>query len=140
VTLGVKPPSKAKVVGPGTKNIIEGMKTHKVKRLIVESAMFMDDAVRKNSFLIALLTKTFMKGLYADKLVQESAVRESGLEWVIVRPVGLTSGPKTGIYQFGENLQLKGMFPTISRADAADFMLKQLSSDTNLNKAILVAK
>jgi len=140
VALGVKPPSKTKVVGPGTKNIIEGMKTHKVKRLIVESAMFMDDAVRKNSFLISILTKTFMKGLYADKLVQESAVRESGLEWVIVRPVGLANGPKTEIYRFGETLQLKGVFPTISRADVADFMLKQLSSDANLNKAILVAR
>jgi len=140
VALGVKPPSKTKVVGPGTKNIIEAMKTHNVKRLIVESAMFMDDAVRKNSFLISLLTKTFMKGLYADKLLQEAAVRESGLEWVIVRPVGLANGPKTEIYRFGENLPLKGMFPTISRADVADFMLKQLSSDINLHKAILVAK
>jgi len=140
VALGVKPPSKEKVVGPGTKNIIDAMKAHNVKRLIVESAMFMDDAVRKNSFLISLLTKTFMKGLYADKLVQESAVRESDLEWIIVRPVGLSNGHKTEIYRFGENLQLKGMFPTISRADVADFMLKQLSSDANLNKAILVAK
>jgi putative NADH-flavin reductase len=140
VALGVKPPSKAKVVGPGTKNIIEAMKAHNVKRLIVESAMFMDDVVRKNSFLISLLTKTFMKGLYADKLVQESAVRESGLEWVIVRPVGLTSGSKTEKYRFGENLPLKGMFPTISRADVADFMLKQLSSNDNLHKAILVAR
>ena len=140
VALGVKPPSKAKVVGPGTKNIIDAMRAHNVKRLIVESAMFMDDAVRKNSFLISLLTKTFMKGLYADKLVQESVVRESGLEWVIVRPVGLSNGHKTEIYRFGENIPLKGMFPTISRADVADFMLKQLSSDTNLNKAILVAR
>ncbi len=138
VALGVKPPSKAKVVGPGTKNIIEAMKKHGIKRLIVESAMFMDDTVRKNSFLISLLTKTFMKGIYADKLVQEVAVRESGLEWVIVRPVGLANGPKTEIYRFGEGLKLKGLFPMVSRADVADFMLKQLSSNTNLNKAVLV--
>ena len=140
VALGVKPPSRAIVVGPGTKNIINAMKKHGVKRLIVESAMFMDDAVRKNSFLISILTKTFMKGLHADKLVQEAAIRESGLEWVIVRPVGLTNGPKTEIYRFGESLKLKGLFPMISRTDVADFMLKQLSSDANLNKAILVAK
>ena len=139
VALGVKPPSKAKVVGPGTKNIIEAMKAHNVKRLIVESAMFMDDAVRKNSFLISLLTKTFMKGLYADKLVQESAVRESGLKWVIIRPVGLTNKPKTKTYRFGESLKLKGVFPTISRADVADFMLKQLRSDANIQKTVLVA-
>jgi len=81
-----------------------------------------------------------MKGLHADKLVQEAAIRESGLEWVIVRPVGLTNGPKTEIYRFGESLKLKGLFPMISRTDVADFMLKQLSSNTNLNKAVLVAK
>lgn len=139
VALGVKPPSKAKVVGPGTKNIIEAMKAHNVRRLIVESAMFMDDTVRKNSFLISFLTKTFMKGLYADKLVQESAVRESGLEWVIVRPVGLSNGHKTEKYRFGESLKLKGLFPMIARADVADFMLKQVQSDTNLHKTLLVA-
>lgn len=140
VALGVKPPSNAKVVGPGTKNIIGAMKASNVKRLIVESAMFMDDTVRKNSFLISLLTKTFMKGLYTDKLVQEAAIRESDLEWVIVRPVGLANGPKMETYRFGENLKLKGLFPMISRADVANFMLKQLSSDTNLHKAVLVAK
>ena len=139
VAFGVKPPSKTKVVGPGTKNIIDAMKTHNVKRLIVASAMFMDDAVRKNSFLISLLTKTFMKGLYADKLVQESAIRKSGLKWVIVRPVGLANGPKTETYRFGESLELKGLFPMIARADVADFMLKQLRSDVNLHKMVLIA-
>lgn len=139
VALGVKPPSKAKVVGPGTANIIEAMKAQNVKRLVVESAMFMDDAVRKNSFFISLLTKTFMKGPYADKLVQEAVVRDSGLEWVIARPVGLSKGPKTGSYRSGESLKLKGMFPMIARADVADFMLKQLQSDSNLHKAVLIA-
>ena len=81
-----------------------------------------------------------MKGLYTDKLVQEAAIRESDLEWVIVRPVGLANGPKMETYRFGENLKLKGLFPMISRADVANFMLKQLSSDTNLHKAVLVAK
>ena len=139
VALGVKPPSRAVVVGPGTKNIINAMKKHDIKRLIVESAMFMDDTVRKNSFLISILTKTFMKGLYADKLVQEATIRESDMEWVIIRPVGLTNGPKTEIYRFGESLKLKGISPTISRADVADFMLKQLNSNTNIHKAVLVA-
>lgn len=139
VALGVKPPSKAKLVGPGTENIIEAMKANNVKRLIVESAMFMDDTVRKNSFIISLLTKTLMKGPYADKLVQESVVKSSGLEWLIVRPVGLSNGPKTRSYRSGEKLKLKGMFPTISRADVADFMIKQTQSDSSLYKAILIA-
>ena len=140
VALGTKPPSQKAVVGPGTKNILVAMKKHSVHRVIVESAHFMDEAVIKNSFLTSLLIRTFLKGLYADKVVQESAVRASGLEWVIVRPAGLTNGHKTKIYRFGENLQLKGVFPTISRADVADFMLKQLNSESNLHKALLVAR
>jgi|SRR3989344_173861 len=139
VALGVKPPSKTKLVGPGTKNIIEAMKAQNVKRIVIESAGFMDDAVRKDNFLISILTKTFMRGLYADKLVQESTVRDSGLEWVIVRPVGLTNGRKTRTYRFGENLKLKRLLPMISRANVADFMLKQLRSDDNLYKAMLIA-
>ena len=49
VALGVKPPSRAIVVGPGTKNIINAMKKHGVKRLIVESAMFLA-SIRSRAF------------------------------------------------------------------------------------------
>ncbi|PJE65321.1 hypothetical protein COU91_02270 [Candidatus Saccharibacteria bacterium CG10_big_fil_rev_8_21_14_0_10_47_8] len=138
VALGVKPPSKAKVVGPGTENIIEAMKRYGVKRLVIESAFFMDEKARQKTFT-KILTKTLMKGPYADKLIQEEVVRQSGLEWIIVRPVGLKNGPKTGKYNSGENLKLKGLFQTISRADVADFMLAQLNSNANVNKAVMVS-
>jgi hypothetical protein len=37
--------------------------------------------------------------LYDDKEVQERIVRNSELDWVIVRPVILTNGPKTNAYR-----------------------------------------
>ncbi len=138
VALGVKPPSKAKVVGPGTKNIIEAMKANNVKRLIVESAMFMDDVLRQRSFLMRLLAATLMKGLYRDKLVQEKAVMESGLDWVIARPTGLTNGAKNG-WQV-RNSREAGMTSRISRANVADFMLKQIKDDSYLRRTVLLSE
>jgi len=48
---------------------------------------------------------------------------------------GLTNGRRTGTYRSGEDIGANSIIPTISRADVADFMLKQLTGDTYLHKA-----
>ncbi len=68
---------------------------------------------------------------YDDKDVQEQIVRRSGLEWMIVRPVILTNGPKTGAYRVLTNPRDWG-FGCISRADVGDFLVKQIDDDTYL--------
>ncbi len=134
-TLGVKPPSRAKVVGPAVKNIIKAMKTHKVDRLIVESAFFMDEEVRKGIF-IKLLNATFMKGLYEDKKEQNKILQESSVDWTEVRPTMLTNGQKTKY-----KIDVKpGMFSKISRANVADFMLNQISDTTFVKKAVIITE
>jgi hypothetical protein len=40
-----------------------------------------------------------------DKDLQESIIRQSGLDWIIVRPMLLTNGPWTGNYRVGEDLK-----------------------------------
>jgi uncharacterized protein YbjT (DUF2867 family) len=70
---------------------------------------------------------------YDDKDVQEQIIRRSGLDWVIVRPVILTNGPKTGTYRtLTEPRDWRCGF--ISRADVADFMVKQIDDDRFLGK------
>lgn len=138
VALGVKPPSRKVVVGPGTQNILAAMKKHAIRRIIVESAMFMDEALRQKSFLMRLLIATLMKGLYQDKLVQEKAVMESGLDWVIVRPTALTEGAKSG-WQVRDPREA-GMTSRISRANVADFMLKQLKDNSYLRRTVLLSE
>src|SRR5215212_3535050 len=56
-------------------------------------------------------------------------VGESDLQWTIVRPMILTNGPWTNDYRAGEDLK-PGRRPYISRADAADFLIRQLTEDT----------
>ena len=68
-----------------------------------------------------------------DKDVQERIVRRSKLEWVIVRPVILTDGPKTNAYRaLADPRDWTCGF--ISRADVADFLIKQIDDDAFLYK------
>ncbi len=52
-------------------------------------------------------------------------MRRSGLDWIIVRPVILTSGSKTGRYKVLVNPK-DWRSGTVSRADVADFLVKQV--------------
>ena len=47
----------------------------------------------------------------------------------------LTNGARTGVYRSGERLPARAIIPHFSRADLAEFMLKQLSDETYLDKA-----
>jgi uncharacterized protein YbjT (DUF2867 family) len=65
--------------------------------------------------------------VYDDKDVQERIVRRSKLDWVIVRPVILTNGPKTNAYR--ALVDPRGWTSGfISRADVADFV-KQIDDN-----------
>jgi putative NADH-flavin reductase len=70
----------------------------------------------------------------ADHERKEAIIQQSSLEWVIVRPPRLTNGRRTGAYRSGPDIQATMVIPRVSRADLADFMLDQLTSDTYLGK------
>ena len=71
--------------------------------------------------------------IYDDKDVQERIVRRSKLDWVIVRPVILTSGPKTKAYRALVNPR-DWTCGFISRANVADFLVKQIDNNSFLHK------
>jgi uncharacterized protein YbjT (DUF2867 family) len=74
-----------------------------------------------------------LRGLFADKEVQERTIRDSTLDWVIVRPAALTNGPRTGRYRHGQNVGHWLFTRKVSRSDVADFMLKQLTEKEYLH-------
>jgi putative NADH-flavin reductase len=55
---------------------------------------------------------------------------ESGLGWTIVSPGALTDGPRTGDYANGIDRSIRATH--ISRADVAEFVLKQITDDRYL--------
>ena len=143
VALGASPDMQADVVmEKGTQNIMNAMKKHNVKRIIVQSSYAMSGSSEGIEFMKKMGMGeeqiAMMKPVLDDKSKQGDAVVSSGLEYTIVRPLMLNDEGKTGKYRVGENLDVK-VGDAISRADVADFMLKSLVNDESLNKTVAVS-
>ena len=126
------------VESEGTRNIISAMKSQGVKRLIVESAFGVGESRDYMRPPALKMMETILGPILEDKERQESLVRASGLDYVIVRPPTLSKGQLTGVYKIGEKLEPR-MISRISRADVAHFMLNQLDHPRNLGRAVTIA-
>ena len=125
---------KETTLSDGTKSIVQAMEKLGVKRFICESSLGVGDSKGRLGLLYTyVLIPLFLRGLFADKEVQERIIRDSGLDWVIVRPAALTNGPRRGAYRHGEDIGHWMFTRKISRSDVADFMLKQLTENRYLH-------
>ena len=136
--LGVRPGVTIPVCSKGTENIIAAMQKVGVKRFICQSAYVvaaLDGEWREAPWVLPLILPFFpkIKTTFADHVIQEQITRQSSLDWIIVRPSKLADGPKTGHYKAGVHLSM-GLSAKISRADVADFLLKQVYDDTYLHQ------
>jgi putative NADH-flavin reductase len=123
------------IVSEATKCILAAMEREGTKLFVCESSLGVGDSKGQlgpfyNYFFIPVL----LRHVFADKEVQEKIIQASHVEWVIVRPGALTNGPKTGKYRAGFPVTDKSIEGSISRADTADFMLRQLSDTTYRGK------
>lgn len=92
------------------------------------------DSGAYNSLLMRLLFRLILGDVYADKTKMESILVNSGMKWVMVRPGRLTDGPLTENYRVETGLY-KGMgIGAVSRADVADFLIRQAENPTALYK------
>ena len=102
----------------GTKNVIAAMKEKGVKRLAVVTSIGAGDSENQAPFFFKVLMWTAMKKIFVDKNNQEQVTQESGLEYCIVRPGGLTVEAPTGVINV-----IDGEAGSITRADVATFCL-----------------
>ena len=127
--------TRTNTLSAGTSNILRAMKTLGVSRFVCESSLGIGDSKgRLGALYNFFLTPIFLRGLFADKESQEQIIRQSGLDWIIVRPAALANGPHRGNYRTGTSIGHWFFMARISRADVADFMLKQLSDTTYLRQ------
>ena len=118
--------------------LVPAMEQHGVRRLIIVSANGVGDTRRHAPLLPRLMYRLLLTDIFADKKAGEDIVRASSLDWTIAYPTLLTNGPRTGNYRAAERLELKG-FPKISRADVADFVLRQLDDRAFLKKRAVLS-
>jgi putative NADH-flavin reductase len=139
VCIGIPPTRKpVDVFSRGTQNILDAIGKESNQKLILVTGIGAGDSKGHGGFFYdRILNPLLLATNYADKDRAESIVKASNVEWLIVRPGFLTNDPRTGTYRAIENLS--GITAgKISRADVADFILKQLASPTHFGKTPLL--
>jgi putative NADH-flavin reductase len=156
--LGPRSKADAGVAWRGTEAIVQAMSAAGVRRILVVSAAPVgtvaspgrpdpprhdpprhdpgDGFVMRN--LAYPVLRTAFREIYADLARMEDVLRESGLDWTVVRPVRLTGKPVTGMYRtsFGQNVR-HGLF--ISRADVAHYMLHAIDEPETFRQTVGIA-
>jgi putative NADH-flavin reductase len=127
------------LLSEGTKNLVQAMEQHGVKRLICITGLGAGDSKGHGGFLYdKLILPLLLQRIYDDKNRQEAEIRQSKLNWTIVRPGILTDAPAKGAYRVMTDLT--GMTAAkISRSDVADFVLGQLTDDRYLFQTPLIS-
>ncbi len=125
----------------GTRNILDAAKANGgLKSLWVSSFGVGDSIEQMGWFTRNVIANMFLKSTLEEKAEQEKLIMESGLPWIIARPGGLTDGPLTGQYQcVPSSAKVSLNRVQISRADVADFLLKNLTDQRWLGQAVGLA-
>jgi putative NADH-flavin reductase len=109
-----------------TRILVDAMKIAGVKRLIAVTGLGAGDSRGHGGMIYdSVVFPLLLKRVYDDKDVQEWIIGSSGLDWTIVRPGLLTNRPVTGRYRILTAAE-DWRFGIISRADVADFIVRQI--------------
>ncbi len=152
--LGPRSMSEAGIASRGTRAIVEAMQATGARRLVVVSAAPIGTVASPGRpkppahdpgdgffmrHLFGHVAKTLFGRHYADLALMEDVVRDSGLDWTIVRPPRLSGTPRTGTYRtaYGQNIPGGWIVP---RADVADYMLRALDQPRSIKQTVGIAR
>jgi uncharacterized protein YbjT (DUF2867 family) len=84
------------------------------------------------------IAKTLFGKVYDDLARMEDILRDSGLDWTILRPPQLTGKPLTGRLRTARGRNVRGG-RSIPRADVAHYMLAVLDQPNTIGQVIGIA-
>ena len=138
-------PSDHKAVGDlmsaGARNVVKACELNGVNRFVFMSGFVQSEGEEFsliNRWAIKLLRR-YYHASYADKVIAESTIENSALDWVIVRAVALADKPAAGEYKAGV-LARVSPFNALPYADCANCLLDALHNDSWTNQIINVGK
>ena len=126
------------VLSTATRALVNAMKIAHVSRLVCLTGIGAGDSAGHGGFFFdKVIFPLLLRNVYADKNRQEAIVRDSGLDWILVRPSILNDKPGRGTVR--ALTDLSGFHGgTISREDVATFVVEQLRSSTWLRRSPLI--
>lgn len=155
VLSGLGPRSKADagITSRGTRAVVAAMQAAGARRLVVVSAAPVGTVASPGRphppphdpgdafwmrHVLSHVAKALFRAHYADLALMEDIVRDSGLDWTIVRPPRLSDKPLTGTYRtaYGQNLPGGWIVP---RADVAHYMLRAATQPDTIRQVVGIA-
>ncbi|WP_257166316.1 NAD(P)-dependent oxidoreductase [Bradyrhizobium sp. SRS-191] len=134
----LSPLREVTALSTSTRALVAAMKAEHVARLVAITGIGAGDSKGHGGFVYdRLILPLLLRNVYADKNRQEAIIRDSGLDWVIVRPAMLNDKP--GGQAVRALTDLSGFHGgTIARADVARFVVDQVSDDSFLHRSPLI--
>jgi putative NADH-flavin reductase len=151
--LGPRSATDTGIASSGTRVIVQAIQAAHIRRIVTISAAPVSTVPspgRPNPpkhdpgdqflmrYLLSPIIKAVFRKPYADLAIMEDILRESALDWTIVRPPRLSYTALTGTYRtaIGQNLA-GGMI--IPRADVAHLMLATLEQQELIKRTVGIA-
>lgn len=130
--------SSLDTMSKGTVNIISAMKKNGATRLVCLSAQGAGDSweYMPNEFKEMVLGNEILKASFKDHGIQEEFVKNSDLEWTIVRPTEITGNIETA--NFTVNNPNQHSTYQISNLDVAQFIVTEILEDKYLKQVTMI--
>lgn len=121
-----------------TRALVRAMEAERVVRLVCITGLGAGDSVGHGGFLFDnVIFPLILRTVYDDKNRQEAIIRDSALDWILVRPTVLNDKPaRSAIRALSDLTDFHG--GVIAREDVARFVLDQLRDDTWLRRSPLI--
>ncbi len=138
---------RTSIVENGTRAVMEGMKKAGARRMVVISVLGAHETSQQSGFifhriarpLMRMLVPTFHHIVFVDKERMEDAVRQTDLDWTLVRAPRLVEGPFTGKWRTVMPGEPGLSTRSLSFADLAGYLL-QAAEDPKLARTAPVAQ
>ena len=155
VLSGLGPRSKRElgIATAGTRLVLEAMKETGVRRIVAVSAAPVSTTASPGRptpprhdpgegvvmrYVLTPAIRTVLRAHYDDLARMEDALRDSGLDWTVIRPPQLKDTPLTGTYRTALDQNLR-RGTSVGRADVAHLMLGVLERPETIGHALGVA-
>lgn len=132
--------SKVDTFSKATRILVDAMTASGPRRLLCVTGFGAGETRGRGGILYDyVFMPLVLRRIYDDKDVQERIIRDSSLDWTIVRPGYLSNGPYTGRVDAIDEPSKWRLGP-ISRADVAGYLVDAIADVSTFRKApVLVA-
>lgn len=141
IVFGPRPPHADAFCAAATKAILAAMNRVGIGRLVCQTGALIGEYPQNRSLPFRWMAKIYQRSQpdgAADRAEQERLIKESDLEWTLIKPPRLTNGLRSKRFRAGAGLKV-GLLSSVSRADVAALTLREILEAKHMREAVFLA-